>query len=107
MQAVDASGDNLGEVTYVKMGDPDAVTTVGEEADTGGGLFGGGGFLGGDDEPQAEATIRRQLVRVGFLKVGGGGLFGKGRYASADQVASVSGDTVTLSVMKDDLVRES
>ena len=108
MQVVDASGDDIGKVTYVKMGDPDAVTTQGEETGRDGGLLGDAqGLFGGEDEPKVDGSERNQLVRVGFIKVGGGGLFGRGRYATGDQIASVSGDTVTLNVMKDDLLRES
>lgn len=108
MQVVDSSGDDLGKVTYVKMGDPDAVTTQGESTPMDGGLLGDAeGLFGGEDEPKTEGSEREQMIRTGFVKVGGGGLFRKARYATAGQIASVSGDTVTLSVMKDGLVKES
>ena len=96
MTVVDASGNELGKVDYVKMGDPSAMTTMGEEMDT-------GGLLGGDDEPDVEDPFRSELIRVGFIKVGGSGLFGRARYAPADQIASVEGDTVRLSIDKNSL----
>ena len=96
MTVVDAAGNELGKVDYVKMGDPSAMTTMGEEMDT-------GGLLGGDDEPDVEDPFRSELIRVGFIKVGGSGLFGRARYAPADQIASVEGDTVRLSIDKNAL----
>ena len=124
MRVVDANGDDLGQVDYVKMGDPQAVTTMGEDVGdagtfgaggvAGGGATGGsggagsglvgGGFVGGDGgEPNVDDPLRSQLVRTGFIKVGGSGWFGKDRYVSADAVAGVSGDTVQLNLTKDQL----
>lgn len=107
MQVVDSSGDDLGKVTYMKMGDPDAVTTGGEYEPMDGGLLGDTeGLFGIEDEPKTEGSEREQMIRTGFIKIGGG-LFRKAHYATAAQIASVSGDTVTLNVMKDGLAQES
>lgn len=104
MRVVDAAGEELGTVGTVKMGDPSAITAMGEETGGGGGLLGGdgGGLLGGGDEPDVPDPFRHELVRVGYVRVGGG-LFGGALYARADQIAGVSGDTVTLSVRRDQL----
>jgi hypothetical protein len=136
MTVVDAAGDEVGRVEYVKMGDPQAVTTIGEEpaggADTAIGIVPAGGagagtsgtgsgsmagtgttagfaanvsdaFGAGLDLPE---THRNELVRTGFVKIDAKGWFTGSRYASANQIASVSGDTVTLSVDKASLVRD-
>lgn len=104
MRVVDAAGDEIGKVDFVKMGDPSAMTAVGEEPAGDGGLLGdGGGLFGGDDEPDVPDPFRHELIRVGFIKIDLSGFFTGHRYASADQIASVSGDTVMLSVTKDDL----
>ena len=100
MGVVDAAGDDVGKVDYVKMGDPSAQTTMGEESDDGGLM---GGFGGG--EPDVEEPFRSELIRVGFIKVDVSGWFTGHRYARADQIASVSGDTVMLSVNKDSLAK--
>ena len=100
MRVVDAAGDEVGKVDYVKMGDPSAQTTMGEEPDDGGLL---GDNRGG--EPGVEEPFRSELIRVGFIKVDVSGWFTGHRYVRADQIASVSGDTVMLSVNKDTLPR--
>lgn len=124
MTVVDASREEIGTVDRVQMGDPSAATTQGEDAgdDVGVaaapvGLAGSGGsglgaagggiaapigvFGGGDlDLPEAFAA---DLVRVGFVKIDGKGWFDRDRYAAADEIADVSGDTVRLSVGKDAL----
>ncbi len=99
MTVVDANGDDVGKVSYVKMGDPEAITTMGEEMDTGGGLMSG---IGGDDEPDVQDPFRSELIRDGFLKIGGG-FFGSDRYVPATMVNTVSTDTVTLNVTRDNL----
>jgi hypothetical protein len=125
MTVVDASGEELGTVDQVQMGDPTAVTTQGQDAGDDGGVFaapvgatggsgsglgaGGGGLaaplaasgVGGDlDLPEAFGA---DLRRVGFVKIDGKGLFDRDRYAAADEIADVSGQTVRLGVVKDAL----
>ena len=97
MRVVDANGDDLGTVADVKMGDPAAMTIVGEEPAGDQGIFGGGG---GPDLPEA---FRNELLRVGYVRIDAKGWFGRDHYASANQIAEVSGDTVRLTVAKDAL----
>jgi len=123
MTVVDANGDELGKVAFVKMGDPEAVTTAGQglgagvdddvvvgapagsaSTTSGAGVVEGlGGIFGGGAEPDLPESIRNQMVRVGFIKVDGKGWFDTDYYASADQVAGVAGDTVRLGVSRDAL----
>lgn len=135
MRVVDANGDDLGTVEDVKMGDPTAVTTVGEEPGGGGGdladgagviAVGGGtsgstgmagapggagaaaagGLFGGGGAPDLPESFRNELVRVGYIRIDAKGWFGGDRYARADQIADVSGDTVRLTVAKEGLPSE-
>ena len=102
MRVVDANGDELGKVESIKMGDPGAVTTQGEEYDDGD-LIGdiGRAVFGGEALPE---TFRDRLLRVGYAFVDGKGwLFDTDYYVAADQIARVEGDTVHLSVAKDAL----
>lgn len=108
MQVVDAAGDELGKVSYVKMGDPQAITTQGEEMGGDAGLFSGGLFGGGgDNEPDVAEPFRSELLREGFVKVGGGGFFGKDRYIRPSLIADVSGDMVRLNVTKDRIIEDT
>lgn len=122
MTVFDAAGEEIGTVDQVQMGDPSAVTTMGQDAGdggggglaaapaglaggSGGGMGGAGGGItayggGGLDLPESFAA---DLRRVGFVKIDGKGLFSRDRYAAADEIATVSGDGVRLSVGKDAL----
>lgn len=106
MHVVDSAGEDVGTVSVVQMGDPEAATVEGEES-------GGEGFLGGvanafgfEDEPDLPPTLQARLMRFGFIKVDGKGLFAADRYVRADRIDGVSGDTVRLSVSKDRISEE-
>lgn len=108
MTVVDADGDRVGSVSLVKMGDPSALTTRGNEitAAQDSDLIGRMGSEALDDEfePEVPEPLRSQLVRDGFIKIDGGLLdLGTDRYASAIQIAAVEDDTVRLLVDMDDL----
>jgi len=107
MRVVDAAGEDLGKVEYLQMGDPEAVTTEGNEhrpVDVVGRIV--EQTLPGGSEPDVPDPLRAELQRTGYLKIGGHGIGGKARYVSSEHVSAVSNDTVRLSVRKDDLVRE-
>ena len=107
MTVVDVAGEEVGEVEYVQMGDPQAATTEGNEQGEPGLLGNVANAVFGDErEPDVPGPLRAQLLRYGFVKVDGPGLTDTDRYVRSDRIASVSGDTVTLSVSKDRLVTE-
>jgi len=122
MKVVDSTGDDIGKVSFVKMGDPQAVTDAGEYSESGvmgatpaayesagaveGGTAGGpalGAVWGGENFPDVPPTIAARLLREGYIKINGPFLIGKDRYAPAWTIDRVEGDTVYLSVPKDDL----
>lgn len=107
MTVLDAAGERLGTVAYLKMGDPEAATTQGNEAR---GTM-AGAVLGGDEgepgapgvaglgvrEPNVPEPLRTQLMRVGFLRLDAPHLKNEvDRYVPGDRIRDVSGDTVRL-----------
>jgi hypothetical protein len=92
MPVIDAAGERIGKVSYVKMGDPEAVTTQGQETD--------------DGEPQVVGELRKRLLRVGFVKIDRKGFLRPDGYVAADQIDRVEGDSVRLSVTDAGLLQE-
>ncbi len=109
MTVVDLAGEKVGKVEYVQFGDPQAVTTEGNDLERPGGGFIGEAAMavfGDEREPDVAEPLRSQLLRYGFIKVDGPGLLDKDRYVRADLVGNVSDDIVTLKVSRDQLPRE-
>jgi hypothetical protein len=96
---VDSTGKEVGTVKFVKMGDPNAVTTEGQEDDDPGFLgLGGESYDMGDLPEQA----RRQLMRVGFIHIDVS--WANDRYVGAGQIARVADNTVHLTVPEANLL---
>lgn len=108
MTVVDLAGEKVGQVEYVQMGDPRAVTTEGNQLDDPGLIGQLGMAVAGDErEPDVPEPKRSQLLRCGFIKVDGPGITDTDRYVRSDLLGALSGDTVTLSVTRDRLPTES
>jgi hypothetical protein len=108
MKVVDAAGEDVGKVKDIAMGDPEAVTTEGQEMRPAeGGIVGDFARAVTDSagEPDVPEPFRSQLIRTGYIKVDAKGWFRKDRYVPAEFVAAVEGDVVRLSVTRDDLPR--
>jgi hypothetical protein len=96
---VDSTGKEVGTVKFVKMGDPNAVTTEGQEDNDPGFLgLGGDSYDMGDLPEQA----RRQLMRVGFIHIDVS--WANDRFAGAGQISRVADNTVHLSVPEANLL---
>ncbi|MFD4420292.1 hypothetical protein ACFWN7_02165 [Agromyces sp. NPDC058484] len=95
MDVIDASGQKVGTVKSVKMGDPQAVTAEGQTVGERDGLLDvvADLFTGSEDMPAEE---RERLLRVGYIEVDGTGIGGN-FFAAADAVEEVSEDSVRLS----------
>jgi hypothetical protein len=106
MTVVDAAGDEIGKVDYVKMGDPEAVTVNPADAtDDRGGIFEGvADVLSGPDADDLPITLAGEMLRVGYLRVDTKGWFSKDRFVPADAIQGVTGDRVQLAVTKDELI---
>ena len=92
-KVVDSTGKDVGKVKFVKMGDPNAATTEGQE-DYDPGFLG----LGGDsyDMGNLPEQAQRQLMRVGFIHIDI--RLAADKFAGAGQIARVDNNTVYLSV---------
>ncbi len=105
MTVRDARGQDLGTVERVEIGNPDAATTRGNASahhDIITDVI--SAALGGDaDVPEPK---RSQLLRYGFIRIDGPGLTDTDRFVRSDHIANVSGNTVTLSVTKEQLLTE-
>ena len=96
---VDSTGKEIGTVKFVKMGDPNAVTTEGQGDDDPGILgLGDDSYDLGDLPEQA----RHQLLRVGFIHIDVS--WANDRYAAAGQIARVEDNTVHLTVPEANLM---
>ena len=104
MRVIDANGEDIGYVAHFKMGDPEALTTAGNEPTVSAGYI----PLSSDaDEPEVPEPIRSDLLRVGYIKVDGKGLLDYDRYLRADVVERIDGEKVYLRLPKERLAGES
>lgn len=55
-----------------------------------------------DDLPE---EVRARLLHQGFVRIDADGLFAADRYVMAEQIDSVSGDSLMLNVMRDELMK--
>jgi hypothetical protein len=93
MEVVDVDGNSMGTVEFIKMGDPEALTTRGNEPTPSAGVM---PMTNESDEPQVPEPLRSDLVRVGFVKIDGKNLFDTDRYFRADTVDRVEGGKVFM-----------
>ena len=105
MHVFDSTGRDCGSVEYVQMGDPEAMTTRGNEASADG-LVGGLVASVAGSEPDVPQPLKDRLLRAGFVKIDGPGLTDTDRYVRADRIAAVDGDRVTLICAWDQLALE-
>jgi len=108
MTVVDEAGDKIGTVSYVQMGDPEAVTLAGNRPQRTGLLGDLARAFDPDAKPEPEVAepLWSELTRVGFIKVDGPGLFEADRYVRADWLTNVSNDTVRVQARKADLPKD-
>jgi hypothetical protein len=93
MSVYDVEGEHMGTVEYVKMGDPEALTTRGNEPSVLNGVM---PMSNESDEPQVPEPLRSDLVRVGFIKIDGQNLLDTDRYFRADLVDRIEGGKVYM-----------
>jgi hypothetical protein len=107
MHVVDASGEDVGHVEMVRMGDPEAYTTEGNvERPRESPLELVAEAIGAETEPDVPEPMRSRLIRSGYLKLDSKNLLEADRYVPGTLVRDVADDRVILSVRKDDLVKE-
>jgi hypothetical protein len=104
MHVVDASGEDVGKVDVIHMGDPEAATTAGNETVNATPLDRVAEALGADSEPDVPEPLRSRLIRSGYIKVDGAHLLDADRYVPGKYVRSVADDRVQLSVRRSELI---
>lgn len=97
-RVVDAAGAEVGKVKFVKMGDPNAATTEGQEGGDAPILWFGDTYGMGELPEQ----VQQQLLRVGFIHIDIS--MARDKFAGAGQIAAVEGNTVHLNVTEDQLI---
>lgn len=107
MRVIDAAGEEIGTVDFIKMGDPEARTVEADQGRDGGFIQDIAAAFGHDSEPDVPPTFRARLLRFGFIKVDGSNLTDGDLYVLADKTAGVSGDTVRLTLQRDQLMSEA
>lgn len=95
MTVIDQQGKRLGKVESVKMSDPQAVTTKGEELEHSGPIEHVVSSIFGIDGSYPK-SVRDHLLLSGYIKIGANKLHIKDRYVPANEIASVSNDTVVV-----------
>ena len=110
MDVRDATGDTIGTVRDVYLGAPEAISGAP-----------GDGARDRSADPRSDTPLERLAAAVsaadplpaevvqrlrqhGFIVIDSTGLLASDRYATAEQIASVSGNAVHLSVTRDDLL---
>jgi hypothetical protein len=120
MKVVDVNGDDIGKVAAIKIGDPDSATVSAAEQTPGDTLLDqpliaaplthtATGVLAAPIVPAAfddEEQIDPNLLRVGYIRVDAKGWFSRDLLVPADAITSVTADTVTISLAKDELAKE-
>lgn len=132
MTVIDVDGEELGTIALIGMPHSDDERTVNDEfaeqyeqppdlpipaPGAGGGAMVGpagaplpteladrGPTRVGPAEPDVAAEIAQKLRHRGYIKVDSKGFFHRDRYVGADQIGRVEGNTLYLTVAKEDLV---
>jgi hypothetical protein len=104
MDVRDVRGDSIGKVRDVFLGAPEAISVATDRAAE---------PTEGPLDPLATALapggplpreVIERLRQQGFIRIDSAGLFASDRYATAEQIASVSQDGVQLAVSRDELL---
>lgn len=109
MKVFDASHKEIGRVDWVQFGndnpsteDAEARTTEGMEKREDSLIDNVVDAFCVDDLPE---PVRQRLLMQGFIRIDAAGLFAADRYVLPEQIGSVSGDELMLTVDKDALMK--
>jgi len=93
MDVEDSAGEHVGKVTFIRLGDPNAL-----EVDLGDGSTPGEEYAGGPQEPNVEPALIRRLLMIGYIKIDDARRLRRDHhyYAVADDVAAIDADIVRL-----------
>ncbi|UFU05863.1 DUF2171 domain-containing protein [Ruania halotolerans] len=102
MTVFDSTGEKVGTVREIQMGDPQAATAKGQDSGNTGGIV--GSIADAFSTGSLPDAAKERLARLGFVRVDASGLFAGDRYAASDEVAAVRDDALHLSVPGDQLI---
>lgn len=108
MRVFDREHHEIGKVDWVQFGDDDPETPEVEASGPSGRRDDAtlidvlARAFTADNVPE---EVRDRLVHQGFVRIDADGLFAADRYVMPEQIASVSGDGMTLNVSKDQLIK--
>lgn len=109
MKVFDASHNEIGRVDWVQFGndnpsteDAEARTTAGMEKRDDSLIDNIVDAFRVDDLPE---VVRQRLLMQGFIRIDAEELFAADRYVLPEQIGSVSGDELMLTVDKDELMK--
>ena len=108
MRVFDREHHEIGKVDWVQFGDDDPETPEVEPSGPSGRRTDATLFdvlaraFTADNVPE---EVRDRLLHQGFVRIDADGLFAADRYVMPEQIASVSGDGMTLNVSKDQLIK--
>jgi hypothetical protein len=104
MDVEDAAGAHVGKVVDLRFGDPYADDVGGSEPGVPVGGYAAG--AGAPSEPNVPAPLASRLRRIGYIKIDDRRHFRRDRhfYATAEEIASLDGETVHLSKDSSDLI---
>jgi hypothetical protein len=108
MRVFDREHHEIGKVDWVQFGDDDPDTAEVEASGPSGRRDDAtlidvlARAFTADNVPE---EVRDRLVHQGFVRIDADGLFAADRYVMPEQIASVSGDGMTLNVSKDQLIK--
>lgn len=109
MDVVDVDGDKVGSVRFVHMADINDADNVGAEGqDPNQGFLDlvpddsgdGGGLL---DAIGLGDRVTERMERSGYVRIDASGLFSGQKYVQPNQIGGVEGDTVRLTIDKDQI----
>jgi hypothetical protein len=101
MDVRDVSGQSIGKVRDVYLGAPGAISGATDQAAEGSLDRLVTALTPADPLPR---EVIERLQQQGFIRIDSAGLFASDRYATAEQIASVSRDGVRLAVNRDELL---
>lgn len=104
MTVIDAGGETVGTVDEVRMADVGAATGAGQSPETADNWLTSLADIFSTDSGMSQQAQER-LLRLGYVRVDASGLFSGHRYVESDQIATVTGDKVRLSVAESRLLR--
>lgn len=114
MRVFDRDENEVGRVAYVRFGEVDR-----DAAERGKGAMDPGrdeppfdepmidfalGGAGSSEDRQQMDLIKSRMMESGYLRIDAKGFFASDRFALAEQIASVSEDSVRLAAKRDELV---